>query len=52
MDGVADTAPEPQTVYYVTTRHARVIYFMPGPLILEARKAPVEWRGRWYKVMD
>lgn len=36
----------------VTTRQARTVHFLPGRLILEARRRPVEWRNRWYMVVD
>lgn len=43
---------DPRDVVRLTTRQARTIHMIPGPVIRIMRQEPMMWRGIWYKVID
>ena len=43
---------DPRDVVCLTTRQARTIHMIPGPVIRIMRNEPMMWRGIWYKVID
>lgn len=52
----APTEPVYRTVaslpLQVTTREARTVFMVPGPVIRIMRHEPMMWRGTWLKVID
>lgn len=52
MPAQIDNRPEPDDVVSVTTRHARCVMRVPGVMILQARRRPIEFKGQMIKVMD
>ena len=54
IERARDMLLEPDTVLplQVTTREARTVFMVPGPVIRIMRHDPMMWRGQWLKVID
>ncbi len=51
-EALAANESDSPDVMVVTTRQARTVFMVPGPVIRIMRHEPMMWRGQWLRVVD